>query len=70
MIEKPVQLGNQQMGSTVKDNSMDTFLGNTAMFDLADLRLWVRFSSFPQALLSFNALSLYCSVLQGSLSLE
>uniref|UniRef100_A0A8C2AUM7 Microtubule-associated protein n=1 Tax=Cyprinus carpio TaxID=7962 RepID=A0A8C2AUM7_CYPCA len=27
MIEKPVQLGNQQMGSTVKDNSMDTFLG-------------------------------------------
>ncbi|XP_058609017.1 microtubule-associated protein 4 isoform X3 [Onychostoma macrolepis] len=27
MIEKPVQLGNQQMGSTVKDNSMDSFLG-------------------------------------------
>ncbi len=28
MIEKPVQLGNQQMGSTVKDNSMASFLGN------------------------------------------
>ncbi|KTF75315.1 hypothetical protein cypCar_00039334 [Cyprinus carpio] len=28
MIEKPVQLGNQQMGSAVKDNSMDSFLGN------------------------------------------
>ncbi|XP_026062392.1 microtubule-associated protein 4 isoform X2 [Carassius auratus] len=27
MMEKPVQLGNQQMGSTVKDNSMDPFLG-------------------------------------------
>ncbi|XP_016341616.1 microtubule-associated protein 4 isoform X3 [Sinocyclocheilus anshuiensis] len=27
MNEKPVQLGNQQMGSTVKDNSMDPFLG-------------------------------------------
>ncbi|XP_050984884.1 microtubule-associated protein 4 isoform X5 [Labeo rohita] len=27
MMEKPVQLGNQQMGSTVKDNSMDSFLG-------------------------------------------
>ncbi|XP_042629078.1 microtubule-associated protein 4-like isoform X1 [Cyprinus carpio] len=27
MIEKPVQLGNQQMGSAVKDNSMDSFLG-------------------------------------------
>ncbi|XP_016133828.1 microtubule-associated protein 4 isoform X2 [Sinocyclocheilus grahami] len=27
MIEKPVQLGNQQMGSTMKDNSMDSFLG-------------------------------------------
>ncbi|XP_043117394.1 microtubule-associated protein 4 isoform X2 [Puntigrus tetrazona] len=27
MIEKPVQLGSQQMGSTVKDNSMDSFLG-------------------------------------------
>ncbi|XP_052471727.1 microtubule-associated protein 4-like isoform X2 [Carassius gibelio] len=27
MIEKPVQIGNQQMGSAVKDNSMDSFLG-------------------------------------------
>ncbi|XP_067219900.1 microtubule-associated protein 4 isoform X9 [Chanodichthys erythropterus] len=27
MIGMPVQLGNQQMGSTVKDNSMDSFLG-------------------------------------------
>ncbi|XP_059419717.1 microtubule-associated protein 4 isoform X5 [Carassius carassius] len=27
MIEKPVQLGNQQMGSTVKENSMESSLG-------------------------------------------